>query len=81
MGLAGCEAKSAYETFLQQPHLSLIWPYFQMRMRLVQAPIWVKNGSIIIIGTGVVGYQIEGHHNSKVSGWGFPHDDIGSGAW
>jgi glucosamine kinase len=27
------------------------------------------------------GYQIQQGENSKVGGWGFPHDDMGGGAW
>jgi glucosamine kinase len=38
-------------------------------------------GAIIIIGTGVIGYQIQNNESMRVSGWGFPHDDEGSGAW
>ena len=33
------------------------------------------------MGTGVVGYQIEEGKGARVSGWGFPHDDEGGGAW
>jgi glucosamine kinase len=36
---------------------------------------------LIAIGTGTVGYQIEGDKECKVGGWGFPHGDEGSGAW
>jgi glucosamine kinase len=33
------------------------------------------------VGTGVIGFQIENNHTSRVGGWGFPHDDQGGGAW
>jgi glucosamine kinase len=36
---------------------------------------------VIAIGTGVVAYQIEGERVTRVSGWGFPQGDEGSGAW
>ena len=40
-----------------------------------------EEGAILIIGTGVVGYKISGSEELQVSGWGFPHDDQGGGAW
>lgn len=40
-----------------------------------------NDGSIISVGTGIVAWQIEGEAVSRISGWGFPHDDEGSGAW
>ncbi|NNC23094.1 hypothetical protein HKX42_04490 [Salinisphaera sp. USBA-960] len=39
------------------------------------------DGAVIAIGTGVVGYRIEAEQTRQVTGWGFPHDDRGSGAW
>jgi glucosamine kinase len=39
------------------------------------------DGAIIIVGTGVVGYQIYQDKTKSVGGWGFPHDDEGGGAW
>lgn len=40
-----------------------------------------KDGSIIIIGTGVVSLQIQRGKTVRVGGWGFPHGDEGSAAW
>lgn len=81
MGLAGCEVKEAYEEFMQFSH-----PFTTLEVTTDAHVACVgahkgKDGSIIIVGTGVVGYQIENGNSSKVSGWGFPHDDIGGGAW
>lgn len=81
MGLAGCEVKKAYEDFLKHPH-----PFASLK---VVSDAYIaclgahkgQDGSIIIIGTGVVGYQIDAGKTAKVSGWGFPYDDEGSGAW
>ena len=39
------------------------------------------HGAIIIIGTGVIGYQLEEGEATHVGGWGFPHSDEGGGAW
>lgn len=81
LGLAGCEIKEACDTFLSRPH-----PFKNI---LLTSDAHVacmgahhgKDGAIIIVGTGVVGYQIQAGKSSRVSGWGFPHDDIGGGAW
>lgn len=40
-----------------------------------------EDGAILIVGTGVVGYKIYQGKEQQVSGWGFPHDDQGGGAW
>lgn len=41
-----------------------------------------RDGSIIIIGTGIVGLKMQQMKPvCKVSGWGFPYDDEGCGAW
>lgn len=81
MGLAGCELADAKQAFLQAKH--------QFQTLIVTSDAHTAclgahngaDGSIIIVGTGVVGYQIENGHITKVSGWGFPHDDDGGGAW
>ncbi|MFN8770265.1 MAG: ROK family protein [Neisseriaceae bacterium] len=40
-----------------------------------------KDGSIIICGTGIVGYYIKDNTTCQIGGWGFPHGDLGSAAW
>lgn len=81
MGLAGCEIAHAYEAFIVHPH------HFHTLVVSSDAHIAClgahkgKDGAIIIAGTGVVGYQIQQGKTAKISGWGFPHDDEGSGAW
>lgn len=40
-----------------------------------------RDGAIFIIGTGAIGIAVEAGHWRRVGGWGFPLDDIGSGAW
>lgn len=81
MGLAGCEVKDAYEDFVRRSH-----PFDTLQVVSDAHTACLgahngKDGSIIIIGTGIVGYQIENNQAVKVGGWGFPHDDQGSGAW
>lgn len=81
LGLAGCEMKSAYELFLQQPH-----PFYSLHLTSDAHVACLgahngQDGAIIVVGTGIVGYQILHDECTKVGGWGFPHDDLGSGAW
>jgi glucosamine kinase len=40
-----------------------------------------RDGGIIIVGTGSVGWAIAGPCEYRVGGWGFPISDEGSGAW
>jgi glucosamine kinase len=80
MGLAGCELSSAYQAFLNYPH-----PFDTL---VVTSDAHVaclgahggEDGGTIVIGTGVVGFQLDNNQITKVSGFGFPHDDEGGGA-
>jgi glucosamine kinase len=80
-GLAGCEVLETYHAFLKYPH-----PFATLRV-VSDAHIAClgahanEEGAIIIVGTGAVGYQIIDGKGMQVSGYGFPHDDEGSGAW
>lgn len=81
MGLAGCEVKQTYNEFISHPH-----PFKTLQVASDAHTACLgahggKDGAIIIIGTGVIGYQIIANKISRVSGWGFPHDDEGGGAW
>ncbi|HLX52786.1 MAG TPA: BadF/BadG/BcrA/BcrD ATPase family protein, partial [Aquella sp.] len=40
-----------------------------------------KDGAIIICGTGVVAYSIYKGQTRQLGGWGFPHGDLGGGAY
>lgn len=81
MGLAGCEMREAYQAFLAHPH------FFDTLMVTSDAHAAClgahggRDGAIIIVGTGVVGFQIASSQTRKIGGWGFPHDDEGGGAW
>ncbi|EAR07756.1 BadF/BadG/BcrA/BcrD ATPase family protein [Reinekea blandensis] len=80
-GLAGAEVNSCASEFL-----SLVQG-FQHFTLLTDAQIAClgahngQDGAIYIVGTGAIGIAFESGHWRRVSGWGFPLDDIGSGAW
>lgn len=81
LGLAGVEVPADRERFLARPH-----PFKTIRLEsdAYAACLGAHNnrdGGIIIIGTGVNGFQVQNNKTVQVSGWGFPHDDIGGGAW
>lgn len=81
MGLAGTELPEACEEFLKTPH---IFKTLVLKSDGYTSCIGAhdgKDGAIIAIGTGVVGYQICSGKNTQVGGWGFPHGDEGGGAW
>jgi glucosamine kinase len=81
LGLAGLEVNEAKINFLKHPHpfttLSLV---SDAHIACLGAHAG-QAGSIIIIGTGVIAYQIQETRIAQVGGWGFPHDDEGGGAW
>lgn len=82
MGLAGCELPEAQRAFINHPH-----PFHSLHLVSDAHTACLgahggQDGAIIIIGTGMVGLKCEhGLVTAKVGGWGFPHDDSGSGAW
>ena len=41
----------------------------------------MADGANVSVGTGVVGFCCFGGQTARAGGWGFPHDDRGSGAW
>ena len=40
-----------------------------------------RDGGIVIVGTGSIGWAIRGGRHYRVGGWGLPLSDEGSGAW
>lgn len=81
MGLAGCEVKEAYQDFISRPHPFTTFKVVSDAHAACLGAHKGRDGSIIVVGTGVVGFQVEEGKATKVSGWGFPHDDLGGGAW
>ena len=83
IGVAGFEVQSARMAFLEKQKNSKFTSY------LVQSDAYVaclgvhagNFGSVIIVGTGVVGLKINKKEKLQVGGWGFPHGDEGGAAW
>ncbi len=81
LGLAGTEDHQAAQEFLGRPHpfTSLILDSDAYTACL--AAHNGEDGTIIIIGTGVIGYSLYQQQRYTVAGWGFPYSDKGCGAW
>jgi len=81
LGLAGTEDPAASQTFLSRPHF---YTTLILDSDAYAACLGVhdcEDGAIIIIGTGVVGYELYQGQRYVVGGWGFPQGDTGGGAW
>jgi glucosamine kinase len=80
-GLAGTEVATACDLFLATPH-----PFARLVLRSDGYTACLgahggDDGSVIAVGTGTIGFQVESGRESRVGGWGFPHGDEGGGAW
>lgn len=81
MGLAGAELPESAEFIAQWQH-----PYAAIK---VQNDAHIaclgahsgRNGGLVVVGTGIVGWAIIDHQPTMLDGWGFPLADQGSGAW
>lgn len=81
MGLAGCEVVEAYRAFVNCAHGFATLMVTSDAHTACLGAHKGRDGAVVIVGTGVVGYQIEAGIEKRVGGWGFPHDDEGGGAW
>ncbi|MDO7644178.1 MAG: N-acetylglucosamine kinase [Reinekea forsetii] len=81
-GLAGAEAPVAVDDFLDRASDS-----FADISLLSDAQIAClgahtgQDGAIFIVGTGAIGIALDQGQWRRVGGWGFPLNDLGSGAW
>ncbi|OGT47347.1 MAG: hypothetical protein A3E83_02970 [Gammaproteobacteria bacterium RIFCSPHIGHO2_12_FULL_41_20] len=81
LGLAGSEVPAACQAYLARPHAFTTIELVSDAHIACLGAHGGKDGAIIVVGTGVIGYQtLQGKH-FRVAGWGFPHDDEGGGAW
>lgn len=81
LGLAGTEDPVASQTFLSRPNF---YTTLLLESDAYAACLGVHDcadGVIIIIGTGVIGYELYQGGRYLVGGWGFPQGDTGGGAW
>jgi len=80
VGLAGVGRKGALEELLLRPHpfLSVIYAH-DATIACIGAH-GARDGGIVIIGTGSVGFAVVDGREVRIGGYGFPISDEGSGA-
>lgn len=81
VGIAGTEIAPAYRAFVAAaPACGALGVVSDAHIACAGAHDG-GNGAIVAVGTGVVGFCRDGERTARAGGWGFPHDDRGSGAW
>lgn len=81
VGIAGTEIAPAYRAFLAAaPDCAALEVVSDAHIACAGAHD-LADGAIVAVGTGVVGFCRDGERTARAGGWGFPHDDRGSGAW
>ncbi len=80
IGLAGIGRKGALEQIVAQPHPFRSVVYVNDANIACIGAHGGRDGGIVIIGTGSVGFAVVGGREIRVGGYGFPISDEGSGA-
>jgi glucosamine kinase len=80
IGLAGVGRKGVHEELLQHPHPFRSVAYAHDATIACIGAHAAKDGGIVIVGTGSVGFAVVGGREVRVGGYGFPISDEGSGA-
>jgi glucosamine kinase len=80
IGLAGVGRKGVHEQLMQHPHPFLSVAYAHDATIACIGAHGAKDGGIVIVGTGSVGFAVVGGREVRVGGYGFPISDEGSGA-
>ena len=80
VGLAGVGRKGALEQLMQQPHPFRSVVYAHDATIACIGAHGDRDGGIVIVGTGSVGFALVGGCEFRVGGYGFPISDEGSGA-
>jgi glucosamine kinase len=80
VGLAGVGRKGALEQLMQQPHPFRSVLYAHDATIACIGAHGARDGGIVIVGTGSVGFAVVNGREIRVGGYGFPISDEGSGA-
>lgn len=80
-GLAGSEFDSAAERFLAREHGFARFDLYNDGQIACVGAHGGADGTLLIVGTGIIGFNRHAGQWRRVSGWGFPLDDAASGAW
>ena len=80
VGLAGVGRKGVLEQLVLQPHPFRSVVYAHDASIACIGAHGSRDGGIVIVGTGSVGFAVVGGREVRVGGYGFPISDEGSGA-
>jgi glucosamine kinase len=80
VGLAGVGRKGALEQLVLRPHPFRSVVYAHDATIACIGAHGARDGGIVIVGTGSVGFAVVGGREVRVGGYGFPISDEGSGA-
>ena len=80
VGLAGVGRKGALEQLVLRPHPFHSVVYAHDATIACIGAHGARDGGIVIVGTGSVGFAVVGGREVRVGGYGFPISDEGSGA-
>jgi len=80
VGLAGVGRKGVLEQLVLQPHPFRSVVYAHDASIACIGAHDARDGGIVIVGTGSVGFAVVGGREVRVGGYGFPISDEGSGA-
>jgi glucosamine kinase len=80
VGLAGVGRKGAHEELIARPHPFRSVAYVHDATIACIGAHGARDGGIVIVGTGSVGFAVVGGREFRVGGYGFPISDEGSGA-
>ena len=79
-GLAGIGRKGALEQLAVRPHAFRSVVYAHDATIACLGAHGAREGGIVIVGTGSIGFAVVGGREVRVGGYGFPISDEGSGA-
>ena len=80
VGLAGVGRKGVLEELVLRPHPFGSVVYAHDATIACIGAHGARDGGIVIVGTGSVGFALVGGHEVRIGGYGFPISDEGSGA-
>lgn len=81
VGIAGTEIAPACRAFIAAaPGMAALDVVSDAHIACAGAHA-LADGAVVAVGTGVVGFCRHDGATTRAGGWGFPHDDRGSGAW
>ena len=79
-GLAGIGRKGLFEQLAVHPHAYRSLVYAHDAATACLGAHGAREGGIVIVGTGSIGFAVVGGREVRVGGYGFPISDEGSGA-